>query len=271
MSVVYFRGTRAEAVAIVRQIKDALTGKVSDPTGLARGVFNAIGLKLLSEIKDDFIRKSEGGTGEDGVKWPPLSKKYLAYGKRFAKGEQVALKTGAGLGKGHRHGIGTNTGLLSASEKKLWNKIFGSRLQRLLLSLPPAEAKARAAQIAWAELKRMGAKTKIDVFGSRKAPMLRDWGMLFNSISPGEITGTDYIPPSKPGGEHQIFSTIANGIIVGTNVPYASVHQHGSPSQGIPARPFLPKTIPAVWQQRINVVATQAIAIAVRMALDSRG
>lgn len=269
MTRIYFRGNRMQARQVARRLKDALIGRASDPHGLARGVFIAVGLAALSDIKDDFVRKADGATGEDGNTWPPLSREYLAYGRRFGKGEQTALKTAAGLGKANRFAPGNNKGLLTAAQKKLWGKIFARSYQRFLLSLPEREAKARAAQIAWAELKRLGARTKLDVFGSRKVQILRDTGVLLNSLSPGEMTATGYSKPSGDGGDDQIFTTIANGVIVGTTVPYAAVHQNGNPAKGIPPRPFLPvQEAPRVWQDRWAKVADQAIDIAIRLAYE---
>lgn len=267
MTKIYFRGNRMQARQVARRLKDTLCGRASDPLGLARGVFLAIGFAALSDIKDDFVRKANGETGEDGVKWPDLSPKTKAYGRRFGPGEQSALKKAAGLGKANRFAPGQNKGLLTAAQLKLWRKIYGTRLQRFLVSMPEPQAKARAAQIAWAELKRMGAKTKISVYGQRKLQILRDTGVLLNSLSPGEINGTEYSKPGGDGGDDQIFQTISNGVIVGTTVPYASVHQRGNPAKGIPARPFLPeREAPQVWQERWEKVAAQAIDIAIRMA-----
>jgi hypothetical protein len=269
MTKIYFHGTRQQAKSVVRRLKDILIGRASDPQRLAYGVFLAIGFAALSDIKDDFVRKADGGTGEDGVKWPDLSPAYKAYGRRFGKGEQSALKKAAGLGKANRFAPGQNKGLLTAHQLKIWRGIYGTRLQRFLVSMPEPAAKARAAQIAWAELKRMGAKTKLSVFGSRKVQILRDTGILLNSLSPGRLDGGQYSKPSEDGGEEQICQTIANGVIVGTNVPYAAVHNNGSAAKGIPARPFLPKgEAPQVWQERWEKVAGDAIDVAIRLAYE---
>lgn len=261
---VYFRGSRAEAKALVRRLVRMLTGQEPDSAGIARGVFLAIGFAALSSIKDDFITKSRGGIGADGVKWKPLTKEYLAYGRRFGKGEQSSLKSAAGLGRGNRLAPGQNKGLLTVAQKKRWGQIFARTLTRMLLSLPPKEAKARAAQIAWAVLKREGAKTKLDVFGSRVVDINRDTGILFNSLSPGQLGGEGpaavYTKPSGDGGDQQIFETIANGVIVGTNVEYAAAVNK--------IRPIVPKVAPEAWQQEWAEVAAQALEVGARMAFE---
>jgi len=72
-----------------------LIGQHPDEQGIARGVFFALGVAALSDIKSDYVRKARGETGEDGTRWPPLSPKYLAYGRRFGKGEQNLLQAGS--------------------------------------------------------------------------------------------------------------------------------------------------------------------------------
>lgn len=254
---VYFRGTRAEARGIAQRLAGILTGREADTLNIARGVFNAVGFAALSDIKADFVRKSRGETGEDGVKWKPLSKEYLAYGRRFGIGEKSALKKAAGLDRKHSKGVGGKSGLLTSQQQKRWNQIFAQTLHRLMLSLSESEAKSRAAAIAWATIKREGAKTKLEVFGNRVVDINRDTGMLLNSLSPGELSGgaagtENYEKPSGDGGSEQVFQSLRNGIIVGTNVAYAAAVNK--------QRPFLPQgEPPEVWKQRWLNVANDAL------------
>ncbi len=261
---VYFRGSQAEAKNLVYRLMRVLTGGEPDAGGIARGVFLAVGFAALSSIKDDFITKSRGGTGADGVKWKPLTKEYLAYGRRFGPGEAAGLKKAAGLGRSHRLAPGQNKGLLTAAQKKRWGQIFASTLARLLHSLPDGEAKARAAQIAWTILKREGAKTKLEVFGNRTVDINRDTNILFNSLSPGELNGegpsATYSKPSGDGGDQQIFQTIGNGVIVGTNVAYAAAVNK--------IRPIVPEEAPHPWQEEWGEVAAKAVEIAARMVFE---
>lgn len=261
---VYFRGSRQEAKNLVYRLMRVLTGQEPDTGGIARGVFLAVGFAALSSIKEDFIVKSRGGTGADGVKWKPLTKEYLAYGRRFGRGEAAGLKKAAGLGRANRLAPGTNKGLLTVAQKKRWGQIFARTLARMLLSLPPGEAKARAAQIAWTVLKREGAKTKLEVYGNRVVDINRDTGILFNSLSPGQISGegstSTYSKPSGDGGDQQIFETIGNGVIVGTNVAYAAAVNA--------IRPIVPTEAPAAWQEEWSEVAGKAVEIAARMVFE---
>lgn len=265
-SKVYFQGSREDARRIVQDLAGMLTGRVQDSLGIARGVFLAVGFAALSDIKADFVRKARGGTGEDGEKWPPLSPAYLAYQRRFGPGEKAALKKAAGLDKANRFGVAGNKGLLTKAQQKRWNEIFATRLARFALSMPMAEAKQRAAQVAWATVKAEGAKTMLEVYGRRTVEILRDTGILLNSLSPGRLTHGEYAKPSGEGGEQQIFETLANGVIVGTNVPYAASHNYGDQKRGIPKRQFLPTDPPAVWLKRWADVASDALLAGARRA-----
>jgi len=294
LSRVYFRGSRAQARGIVNLCRMMITGRTPDVLGIGRGVFLTVGFAALSDIKADFVRKARGGTGEDGVKWPPLSPQTLAYHRRFGPGEKSRLKKAAGLGGTNRYAPGGKKGLLTAAQLKRWRFIYSRVLRRLMVSMnvekwslsSDAEiensrflggesgAKGRAAQIAWATLKREGAKTMIDVFGHRNVEILRDTGVLLNSLSPGKLSGGGpdviYQFPAGEGGEDQIFSTMANGVIVGTNVPYAATHQYGDAKRKIPARPFLPVgDAPQAWQDRWAEAGAQAMAIGIRKALEA--
>ena len=93
--------------------------------------------------------------------------------------------------------------------------------------------------------------------------ILRDTGVLLNSLSPGRWTQSGYTKPSAEGGEEQIFEVGTGEVIVGTNVEYASTHQRGRGA--IPARPFLPVDhVPSVWWSRWLGVANKALVVALR-------
>lgn len=262
MNTIYIRTSREMARDAIIDVVRSVCGTSTTHAFLAKSIHTSIGIAALSDIKSDFVRKARGETGEDGNKWPTLSREFLAYGRRFGPDEQAALKKAAGLNSGHR-----NRGLLSAAQDKRWRQIFSQSLNRLVASLPLGAAKARAAQIAWTALKRMGAKTKLDVFGDRVHEILRDTGVLLNSLSAGELDTGDgnYTPPAD-----QIFMLTESGIIVGTNVVYARHHNRGSAK--MPKREFIPVDgAPQVWLDRWTSVAATGLTHAFRYALESLG
>ena len=224
--VIYTRASRADLRYRLALIPRILAGRAPDRLGIAHGFRMRLAVAFLEKVKLAFITKSRGGTDEAGITWPPLSRRYLAYGRRFARGEQAALKKAAGLGKGNRYAPGGQKGLLTAEQLKRWRQVYARNLAWLAAKEPFGEAKAAAAAIAWNTLKREGAQTKLDVFGNREADILRDTGVLFNSLSPGSIapSGADasYTPPPN-----QVVQSSGNELLVGTNVPYAAAHQYG--------------------------------------------
>lgn len=263
-NAIHFRGSREDAKQLIGEFVRTLGGSGSAVSAYARGVFLAIGFAALSDIQADFVRKARGETGEDGVKWPRLSPKTLAYSRRFGPGEKSQLKKAAGLGRGNNQ-----RGLLTAAQNKRWKQVYGTRLARFAASMPMGAARAKAAQIAWEVVKAEGAKTKLEVFGNRQHEVLRDSGNLLNSLSMGELAG-DGAGASYSAPPDQKFQLLADGVIIGTNVPYAGTHQHGDPKRGIPARPFLPTNgAPPAWRERWAGVGIIAIGAALRQLLVS--
>ena len=263
-TTVSFHGGRHAAVRLIRALIASLTGETR--TEAAKAVFIAIGMSVLSDIHADFIVKARGGVGADGVQWPRLSRKTLAYSRRFGPGERADLKRGAGLGKGHRHAPGGNDGLLSAAQLKEWRGIFASRLALYAATMPLSAAKSKAAAVAWIIMKQKGAKTKLEVFGDREHEVLRDTGVLANSLSVGTFSGTTYTRPGVDGGDQQIFDLLENGVIVGTNVIYARSHHEGL--NGLPKRPIVPEgELPTQWVSNMLNAGMRTLGMAIEDSL----
>lgn len=261
---VLFRGSRADVSRIAQLVARILSGREPDRQNVGRGFLLALGFAALSDIKDAYIQKSRGGTDEMGITWPPLSKNYLAYGRRFGRGEQARLKRKAGLGRAHRRAPGDRKGLLTGGQLRQWRRLYAQFLERFLLSEPERAAKSHAAAVAWTIMKRRGAQTKLQVFGSRQVDILRDTGVLLNSLGPGLLMGEGpslhRSLPQGTGSEEQIFETQPGMVIVGTNVEYATSHQQG-------IRPFLPDEkhpVPDAWWQRWTMIANRALVVSIQ-------
>lgn len=268
VSRIYVQGSRDAVVTAIRDVVKAAAGTPNQYSNDVAGVHTTIGFAALSDIKDDFVRKARGQTGEDGVTWAPLSPKTLAYSRRFGPGEQSRLKKAAGLGRANNR-----RGLLTATQDKRWRKVYAQSLAWLATKMPFGQAKAQAGKIAWSKLKQEGAKTKLEVFGNRPHEILRDTGVLLNSLSPGQF-GNDgvnltYLPPGGEGGDQQVFTLQPSGVIVGTNVPYARKHQNGDPRRGIPARPFIPRNgMPSAWTRNWASAGARSLVVVLRQALQ---
>lgn len=243
---VVFRGERRE---VWQQLQKAVAAANVDGAGILYGLKLRVGVALLSQIQQDFVIKSRGGVGRDGIKWPPLSPRTIAQRRTTA-----AERKAAGLTAANRH-----RGLLTADENKLWKRIFARTLSRLMLDMPVGKAKARAAAIAWAELKKRGAKTKLGLFGNRQVDILRDTGELLRSFSPG----IEDVPSNADG---QIFRLDGSTVAVGSNKK--PQHHRGIPNR-LPARSFWPLDdhIPESWWPAIDDAAGRGLVSAIKLLL----
>lgn len=77
-----FRGSSDQLRAILHRLPAILAGRVPDPGGVVRAMQLRMGNAWLSQVYQDFLVKSRGGTGRDGIKWPPLDPKTTAARKR---------------------------------------------------------------------------------------------------------------------------------------------------------------------------------------------
>lgn len=87
-----FRGTREALVRALAAVPTALAGKAPDPVGAARGLQLRLSAALLSQVQQDFLVKARGGTGRDGVKWAPLSRKTLTKKRTGGTGQAEILR-----------------------------------------------------------------------------------------------------------------------------------------------------------------------------------
>lgn len=90
--------------------------------------------------------------------------------------------------------------------------------------------------MAWLVLKRDGAQTLVGKYGNRPVGILRDTGLLLNSLSPGVASA------------EQVFRTGPGEVIVGTNRRGAAAHHRGIPGR-LPQRRLWPspENWPAAW------------------------
>lgn len=255
---IYIKSTSQEMRRRMAVLPAILAGRAPDRHGIGRGFRLRLAVALLEKIKLAFVAKSRGGTDEAGDSWPKLSREYLAYGRRFAPGEKTLLKLKASNRQGGSVKFGTKApggkkGLLTAAQLKRWRKVYAQNLAWLAARESFGEAKAHAAAIAWSDAKKHGAQTKLDVFGSREVEILRDTGILFNSLSPGLLTskGPDASYSPTP---NQVVREGNGEVFVGTNVPYARAHHEGKRTKLRRLWPAAEK-IPATW---LNYLLRQA-------------
>ncbi len=236
-----FRGTRAAAVDHVRRVVAQITGREAPAPAVVEDVMLPAAVTLLSRVQLAFIDKADGRTGDDGITWKPLKRSTIA-GRRTTRGE---LKSLGITGKRER-------GFLTPAENRRWKDIFGTRTAHFMaMGMDKTAAMGKAAAIAWATLKREGAKTKLEVLGGRHVQMGRDTGRLFASLTPGFEAG------SEQQGD-QVLKVEPGRITVGSRVPYAErFHKF---------RPLWPADLPGPWLEAIgNTMARGLIRAAAKM------
>lgn len=246
---------RPELETLLRMLPAILSGKTYDHRGIARGFRMRMAFMFFSLVKEAFIVKSRGGTDECGISWPKLSAAYLAYQRpmgRNGKGSRKPPRAG-------KLAPGGNDGFMSKKELARWRATYSHKLSRLLLAgVAESSAKGSAAAAAWAEAKRLGVRTKLDVFGNREVEILRDRGLLFNSLSPGVLgehgETAEYLPT-----EDQVVRSEGNSLAMGTAVEYAGYHQNGK-------RPLWPKSgeLPEAWWREILEVGMSGLFVLFR-------
>lgn len=205
------RGTRREIREQIRHLPEVLSGERPDITGLGRTFKSYFAYYWFVKVREAFLIKSNGGTDDTGTQWAPNAKSTIAQ-RPISPGDMRKVR-----GKNKVPIEGRVRGLLTPAQDALWRAIFVSNYKRLQSRVGLGEAKARAAQIAWAILKSRGAQTKIEVFGNRKLPIGQNTGRLLAACSPGRVSDSDYQPPEDQG------VTFHHGSLdFEINVPYAS-------------------------------------------------
>lgn len=248
-TTLHTRRSFPEVQAALRRLPAILAGREPDPTGhVVREIQLLVGVQALSLIWEAFVTKSRGGTDECGIRWPRLSPRTIAYGRRHPGKKKGKLRPS-----------------LSESQDRRWRAIYSAMLRK-------TSDKGHAAAIAWVVLKSQGATTVLEKYGGTSVEILKDTGILYNSLSPGAIdlsgtagssglAGSSGVtgPPGVPG---QVFQLIPGSVIVGTNVPYARRHHFGDPSHNLPARQLWPydgQPWPDRWRKLILTRVLEAI------------
>ncbi len=242
---------REELTEIIRQLPSMIAGRTPDRDGIAAGFRARIAWTFFSLVAPNFNELGRGQPGVDGDKWPPLTKEYLAY-QRPVKGRQPPKAGGLAPGG--------NDGFLTPAQLKQWKQIFADRYAFYVMRESDEKAKEIAARLAWHEIKKQGAKTKLQEFGGRKVGVeyqtLVDTGRLRQSLQPGELIDRGIAAEYQPS-EDQVSEDLSYQIVVGTNVQHAGAHHNAkSPKR---RRRFWPERFPNFWWDQIFGVARSGI------------
>jgi hypothetical protein len=230
-NTVYVRASRAD----VRQILYTLPTVVRSRGAIADAMMVRCGFVALTRIRQAFLIKARGGTDEAGDKWQPLSPRTIAYRMTRSRGR-------GGRTRAERNRPTHPSQALNTRQRTRWWEVYRQQLAVYRGN------KGHAAAVAWIVLKREGAVTLLQKYGGREVEILRDTGLLFNSLSPGVATN------------HRVFRVGNGEVIVGTNRKGAGLHHRGIPGR-LPQRRLWPdpKDWPPVWWQDIQEQAQQGL------------
>ncbi len=232
------RGSRRDVRLAIKKAIAIAAGAAGGDKEASEGVQIRVGLAALANIKEAFIEKSKGGTDAAGLKWPPLSPKTVAYSRRHP-----------GVPK-NRSGFRPSW-MLSDKQRKRWWELYRQGLARY------RGDQAAAARLAWSIVKGEGAKTLIGEYGNTPVMILRDTGLLLNSLSPGVVSSSH---PTIQDVENQVFIVGPGSVIVGTNRKHAASHHYGVPGR-IPQRRLWPEPDqwPDEWWQDIAAAGREGM------------
>ena len=211
----HVRANRAE----IRHALSRMPALARSGGAVANAMMTRCGMAALGHIKAAFIIKARGGTDEAGESWKPLSPKTIAYSKTRQRGK-------GGRTKAEKKRNSYPSQALSKNQQEQWWEVY-----RRQLAIRKGN-KGHAAAVAWLILKKAGAQTLVDKYGHRQVEILRDTGLLLNSLSPGVKSN------------ESIFRVGYGEVIVGTNRKGAAGHHYGIPGR-LPQRRLWPE--PNKW------------------------
>ncbi len=196
----------------LRRVLESIPEQMQGGGPLASAMLTRCGLAALGRIKTAFVAKARGGTDEAGDRWAPLKPSTIAYSRR-------------GRSRAEKKQANRPSQALNRRQQDRWWSLYRQGLAMF------RGDKGRAAKRAWGISKAEGATTLLAKYGGRKVEILRDTGVLLNSLSPGVGSG------------NQVLRVGRGEVVVGTNVPYARFHHERT--RRIPQRRLWPE--PSRW------------------------
>jgi hypothetical protein len=242
--------TRKQIEILILKLPGIIAGKLTPKTTAERRLYNAfwsaVTKKLFEELYQAYELKSQSYHDANDEFWVPLAPTTKAYKRREDRSKKLTPSQRRKL-----HNPDT-PGLLSPSQYKRWQQTFMKVYKREIkkesgkASISPgkfltkgkykkfkkdnkgstvvptgatdADAKKKAAAIAWAEAKSRGAETLIGTLGNSTMDIMMRTGTLYRSLKPGKINGAlKYVK----GDKYQVVRNGPGYVFVGTSVAYA--------------------------------------------------
>lgn len=176
------------SITVKTDLPQTLLQAADDIDQQMAGLLQEIGTQLLSLQKQDFEKKSRGGTGVDGTTWKPLSPmtEYLKATRSISRGSRTAGERSGTVSKEER-------ARLVAKRRKLRQKLLGT--------VGPFVAGSKKAKAATIQKSQIGVDT----------------GLLRNCVKPG-FSGS-HKRTGIPGAN--ILQVDGNRVVIGYGVEYA--------------------------------------------------
>jgi phage gpG-like protein len=255
--IIHVRTSREAIRQQVIALAGMISGRVPDAGNVSLQFKLRIAVAFFSKVKEAFVEKARGGRDEAGISWQPLSVRYLAYGRRgvlreVKKAERKFVRDGVNF-----------------ESQRLYKTTFNREFARLAAQMDRKLARQIASRIALQAAEKKSGKTKLEAAATLRPgadyEILRDTGVLLNSLSPGVYAGEAYTPKTP----QQIVRTTGNELIVGTNVAYADTHHTGYATKNIPARPLWPEghQLPQSWIQDFQAAGRRGLEKALLLLL----
>lgn len=235
MPTIHVRGNIESVRRQLSRLPAIVSGRDYSASEITRGLQLRVGTMALSLIHENLVDKARGGGGADGDPWKPLAQSTIDR-RRKPKG------------------VKTTRGALR-DVRKAYRDLAGAVGRR------QNDARKRRLETAKKKYERaLNVAANVEI--------LRDTGVLFNSMSPG-VDG-------RSGNKDQVFQHEQGAVIVGTNVPYAVYHHSDEPrklkSDGTPRLPQRrlwpkPQNWPAAWRQQLTEAARSGLVIGIQQLL----
>lgn len=270
---VHVRASRRRVLQFLRvELPAQLAGREPDVWGIARAASMKMIHAALTDIHEDFEKKSLGGAGADGTIWEPLHP------------HTIRRRSGKRGGKEGRPGKKKMTDADHAWLSQTKKDVYQREFRRLRGSgLSNKEARRQAAIISrfltkslWQARSHALGKGTVGEAGEgpEDFPILDDTGRLKESVAPGSLEGaglaTHYVPAGKNSGDQEV--VFYEGKVAAlSHVPYGDKHMRdgrtskadGADIEGgfRPARPWkYPDRVPDEWISRWAIVYCDAVA-----------
>jgi hypothetical protein len=229
-TVVYSNASYEEVIQYLYSLPEICSGRGSDSHHVGDHGLSEAAREMMDNVHHDYLRKSLGQKGEDGIRWPSLAR-------------ATVKKRLRGTGK-----TNIRQSLYQTQKKKY--KSYG---------MIDREAARRASQDV-----ELAERTGVLPWPyNQNVPILVESGDLLSSTEPGTASGGYYTPPMN-----QLVEKEPGKIAISSEIRYADRHMTGDPEQPLPKRAFMPEEIPDRWDQKIGDAyaygAARAIAQAVK-------